>query len=300
MKKKLITNRLVEVLIIFILINIFCLDFYAAQKNNDSQSAAYYTELAKAKMEEALLVYNGVNFPNKPIWAEAIEYGEKAIITNPNEIDAHYYLAQIYQYTNWYYKEAREWAIYIELVEEYNEISSQIQSQLAYAYYRLGYSAYQREEYDICVNYLEKAININPQMIEAYYWLGRVNYESVNLEDSYFFWSKVLAIDSLYPKAEYFLNKVEKSIKFGKNAYEFYETGYNFYNQKLYESAIYNYRQAINENKEFSEAYYWLGRIYQELGNYQEAVNNWKEVLRIEPDNNDAKFWLNQSEKKIK
>ena len=62
--------------------------------------------MAVKKMEEALKVYEGANYPNKPLWLEAIEFGEKAIKADPNYIEGHYYLAQIYQYTNWYFKEA--------------------------------------------------------------------------------------------------------------------------------------------------------------------------------------------------
>ena len=286
--------------IFLIFVNIFFLNIYAAQDRATYQTAEYYTEIAREKMEEALLLYDGANFPNKPLWAEAIEYGEKAIAEDPDFIEGHYYLAQIYQYTNWFFKEAREWGKYIELISKDRLVSPEVENKLAYAYYRLGYSAYQREEYDVCIDYLENALNFNPLMIEVHYWLGRVFYETGNLEESYSSWKKVLEIDKYYPKVNYFLDKVEKAIKYGKDAYEFYEAGFNLYQQKLYESAIYEYRQAINSNNNFTEAYYWLGRIYFELGNHQEAINYWKEVLKLEPENQEATYWLNQSEKQLK
>ena len=52
--------------------------------------------------------------------------------------------------------------------------------------------------------------------------------------------------------------------------------------------------------RNFSSAYYWLGRIYYERGNYQEAANNWKEVLRLEPENKKAEYWLRETEKQLK
>ena len=300
MDKKYMNKYLISVLIILIFIIAFNLNYSAAQEKTTYRNAVYFTEMAVKKMEEAIKVYGGADYPNKPIWAEAIEFGEKAIKADPNYIEGHYYLAQIYQYTNWYFKEAREWDKYIELIKENKAIFPQVEEKLAYAYYRLGYSAYQREEYDICINYLEEAVKVDTEMIEAHYWLGRVFYEIGELNDSYSSWRRVLEIDAQYPKAEYFLNKVEKSMQYGKVAYESYEAGYNLYEQKLYENAIYKYRQAVRSNNNFSDAYYWLGRIYFELGNYQEAVNNWKEVLRLEPDNKDAAYWLNQAEKQLK
>ncbi|HZK12128.1 MAG TPA: tetratricopeptide repeat protein, partial [Atribacterota bacterium] len=70
--------------------------------------------------------------------------------------------------------------------------------------------------------------------------------------------------------------------------------------QRLFEEAIYEYRQAVRFNPNFSSAYYWLGRIYYERGNYQEAVSNWKQVLRLEPENTKAAYWLMQAEKQLK
>ncbi|GAH18605.1 unnamed protein product, partial [marine sediment metagenome] len=113
-------------------------------------------------------------------------------------------------------------------------------------------------------------------------------------------WQKVLEIDPYYPRAQYFYTKVENSIKYGKEVYSHYEAGYNLYEQRLFEEAIYQYRQAVRANPNFSSAYYWLGRIYYERGNYQEAASNWKEVLRLEPENTKAEYWLKQAEKQLK
>jgi len=265
-----------------------------------SSEAANYLEHAIVKMEEAIRTYAGVNYPNKELWVEAIEYGERAIEADPNFIEAHYYLAQIYQYTNWYYREAREWAKYIELIQSKKAISPDTKKKLAFAYYRLGYSAYQREDFDECILYLQESVRTNPSMVESFYWLGRVFYEKDRLRDSLSAWQKVLELNPYYPRARYFFEKVENSIKYGKKAYEHYESGYNLYAQKLYERAINEYRQSVKYNPNFSLPYYWLGRIYFERGNYQEAVNNWNEVLRLEPENTKAEYWLKEAKKQLK
>lgn len=264
-----------------------------------SQEASDYLKMAINKMEDAIKTYQGINYPNKELWAEAIDYGEKAIEADPKFIEAHYRLAQIYQYTNWYYREAREWEKYIELIQRKEVISQEAKMRLAFAYYRLGYADYQREDYGGCILYLQSAIEIDPEMTEAHYWLGRVFYEIGKLNDSLSSWQKVLEIDRNYPKAQYFCAKVENSIRFGKEAYSHYEAGYNLYEKGLFEEATYEYRQAVRFNPNFSLAYYWLGRIYYERGNYTEAMNNWKEVLRLEPENTKAEYWLKQAEKQL-
>jgi len=301
MKKRYLKILLILGLIIFGLLSVFSFSFTAGQGETAwetfSQEASDYLKMAIDKMEEAIKTYQGVNYPNKELWVEAIDYAEKAIQADPDFIEAHYRLAQIYQHTNWYYREAREWERYIELIQKREVISPEAEQKLAFAYYRLGYADYQREGYDDCISYLQKAVEIDPKMTEAHYWLGRVFYEIGRLNDSFSSWQKVLEIDSYYPKAQYFYTKVENSIKYGKEAYSHYEAGYNLYEQRLFEEALYEYRQAVRYNSDFSSAYYWLGRIYYERGNYQESVSNWKEVLRLEPENTKAEYWLRQAEK---
>ena len=299
MKRKILKVFLIFTLIVWGLLSVFSFSYTSGQEKIAFQDASYYTEMAVNKMEEAIKTYGGVNYPNKKLWAEAIEYGEKAVQADPNYVEGHYQLAQIYQYTNWYYREAREWGKYIELINKQKVISPEVEKKLAFAYYRLGYSAYQREDLDTCIEYLKEAVKVDPKMIEAHYWLGRVFYELGSLNDSYSSWEQVIWLDPEYPKAEYFLNIVDNSIIYGKEAYEHYEAGYNYYEQKLFERALYQYRQAIRYNNSFSSAYYWLGRIYYELGNYQEAANNWKQVLLLEPENKKAEYWLNQAEKQL-
>jgi tetratricopeptide (TPR) repeat protein len=304
MKKRYLKMFLMLSLVICGLLSVFNFSFAAGQGEATwetlSQEASDYLEMAVNKMDEAIKTYQGVNYPNKELWFEAIDYAEKAIEADPDFIEAHYHLAQIYQYTNWYYREAREWGRYIELIQKKEIISPEAEQKLAFAYYRLGYAAYQREDDDDCILYLQKAVEVNPEMTEAHYWLARVFYEEGRLNDSLFSWQKVLDIDPYYPRAQYFYTKVENSIKYGKEAYSHYEAGYNLYEQRLFEEAIYEYRQAVRYNSNFSSAYYWLGRIYYERSNYREAVNNWKEVLRLEPENEKAKYWLRQAEKQLK
>ncbi|GAH82343.1 unnamed protein product, partial [marine sediment metagenome] len=157
------------------LLSVFSLGFAAGQEETAwetlSQEASDYLKMAVNKMDEAIKTYRGVNYPNKELWVEAIDYGEKAIEADPDFIEAHYHLAQIYQYTNWYYREAREWGRYIELIQKKEVISPEAEQKLAFAYYRLGYAAYQREDYDSCILYLQKAVEVDPEMTEAYYWL---------------------------------------------------------------------------------------------------------------------------------
>lgn len=289
-------------LIVWILILFSVLPFVAATASADqstfTRDADYYLQMAEEKMQEALATYNA-HYQGKKLWTEAINYGERATELDPDSIQAHYLLAMIYQHTNWYYREARQWERYVQLAQNQQTLSPEVKRNYTYAHFRLGYTAYQKNEIDLAINYLQEATRIDPDMVEPYYWLGRLHYENDNLEASYDSWQKVLSIDPDYQRAAYFLRKTEGALQYGKQAYEHYEAGYNFYEQGSYQQALSEYQQAIQYNNKFIDAHYWLGRIHYELGNYRQAADSWRHVLRMEPGHDKAIYWQKQAEKHL-
>ena len=263
-----------------------------------SPAAVEYLEAAVEKMGEALATYQGANFPGRKLWTEAIELTEKAIAIDPDFVEAHYYLALMYQHTNWYFKEAEQWNRYLSLVERTDLTSPQVKQNLAHAYYRLGYNSYENGDYDQSLIYFLNSIKEYPNYIDSNYWAARVFYEADDLENSLYYWRRVLELDRSYPRAQYFHDKVAASLKYGKEAYNWYEQGYNEYEKKNYSDAIDSYRQAVRLNPRFTDAYYWLGRVYFDSGDYQQAVNNYKQVLNLEPGNTNAAYWVKEAQRK--
>ncbi len=254
-------------------------------------------EKAVAKMEEALDTYQGAHYPGRELWADAIDYAQQALQIDPDFIEGNYYLALMYQYTNWYYREAEQWEKYLELIERADLTSPQVKQNLAHAYYRLGYNSYEKGNYEQSLIYFLNSIREYPDLIDSNYWTARVFYETDDLENSLFYWGRVLELDPDYPRAQYFYDKVKASIKYGKEAYNWYEQGYNYYHGRNYERAIDSYRQAIKLNAGFVDAYYWLGRVYFETGNYNQAIQNYRRVLELEPDNTKADYWLKEAQR---
>ena len=98
MEKRYLKMFLMLSLIICGLLSVFSFSFATGQGETTwetlSQEASEYLEMAVNKMEEAIKTYQGVNYPNKELWVEAIDYAEKAIEADPDFIEAHYYLAR--------------------------------------------------------------------------------------------------------------------------------------------------------------------------------------------------------------
>jgi len=77
-------------------------------------------------------------------------------------------------------------------------------------------------------------------------------------------------------------------IIYAQDAQSYYKNGYNYFIQENYEMAEQSYKKAIELNPDFENAHYWLGKTYKQNGNYNKAVIEWKEVLRINPKNHFA------------
>ena len=267
--------------------------------SNAAPEAVEVLQEAVEKMEEALALYQGVNYPGRKLWTEAIELAEEAIAIDSNFVEAHYYLALMFQHTNWYYREAEQWNKYLSLIERTDLSSPQVKQNLAHAYYRLGYNSYENGDYDQSLIYFLNSIKEYPDYIDSNYWAARVFYEIDDLENSLYYWDRVLELDRFYPRAQYFHDKVEASLKYGKEAYNWYEQGYNEYEKRNYSRAIDAYRQAVRLNPRFVDAYYWLGRVYFDSADYQQAINNYKQVLNLEPGNTKADYWVKEAQRKL-
>jgi tetratricopeptide (TPR) repeat protein len=267
--------------------------------SDSNTEATEYLQRAVGKMDEALATYQGANFPGRQLWAEAINLAEQAIEIDPEFIEAHYYLALMFQYTNWYYREAEEWNRYLDLIERTDLTSPQVKQNLAHAYYRLGYNSYQNGDYEQSLIYFLNSIKEYPDSIDSNYWAARVFYEADDLENSLFYWKRVLTLDPNYPRAQYFYDKVDASIKYGKEAYNRYEEGYNEYEKMNYGRAIDSYMEAIRLNSRFVDAYYWLARVYFDRGDYQQALRYYRQVLNLEPDNAKADYWAKEAQRRL-
>ena len=298
--KKFIFNIIV-LLLLSIAFQAFMLTGAAQDVEIFSQTDAEAVELlqkAVGKMEEALDTYQA-HYPGRVLWADAIDYAQQALEIDPNFIEGNYYLVLMYQHTNWYYREAEQWKRYLELIERTDLTSPQVKQNLAYAYYRLGYNSYEKGDNEQSLIFFLNSIREYPDLIDSNYWAARVFYEADDLENSLFYWRRVLDLDPDFPRAQYFHDKVQASIKYGKEAYNWYEKAYNYYEGKNYQQAIASYQEAIRLNSRFTEAYYWMARVYFETGDYRRAVQNYQRVLELEPGNTQAEYWLKEAQKKM-
>ncbi len=225
--------------------------------------------------------YGDSSYPSQAPWKIAINYLREAVRVAPNFKEAYRELALAFKETKWYSEEVRAWSFYVNLANDYEK--KKVADFISTAYFNLAYSFYEKGRKDVAVSYLEEAVHYNPKNIKAHYWLARTYYDLGELKEAEKEWNIVIAVDPNYKGAKYFKEKVEKALKYGKEAYEYFEKGYLAYKKGNINLAVDYMNKAMELNYKFMEPYYWLGRIEIERGNYKEALKYLKWGLGINP-----------------
>jgi tetratricopeptide (TPR) repeat protein len=211
------TYYIMMLLLFLIVCQVFMLNGVAQQLqiSSDTQpQAVEYLQRAVNKMEEALATYQGANYPGRKLWAEAIDYAQISIDIDPNFIEAHYYLAMMYQHTGWFYREAVQWEKYLELIQQtgMTSASPEAKQNLAHAYYRLGFNYYQKGDINKSLNYFLNSIEEYPDSVESNYWAARVYYETGDYNQATHYYQQVLNLQPDNEKARYWLRQSQRRL----------------------------------------------------------------------------------------
>ena len=163
----------------------------------------------------------------------------------------------------------------------------------------LGVIAYQKEQYDIALAWVIKAIEKNqlePQfhnthgiILEA---VGRFDealsayQQAVSLKPDYAeaFHNMAVALQS---QGHYALavERCKQAVMLKTDYAQAYNTmAFSFEKQHLCDEAIENYRQTLSLDPDFVEAYNHLGVVLNEKGRYAEAIANFRNAIERDPD----------------
>lgn len=244
-------------------------------------------------VDKAIIEYEGVDYPSKKLWAEAIEYGEKAVAADPKYAEAYYLLAEIYNRTHWTIREVNSLNSFIQLVEENQLESKDIYKKASQAYFRLGYSFYSKGEREQAIEYFISSTKYDPDLLESHIYLVQIYYDMGEIGLSLDECEEVLRIDPQNKEISWFIKKNEQSQKYGRKAYENYEKGYLSYKNGNFLEAVSYFESSILANPDFKEPHYYLALSYYEIEDLDNAIFQWEEVIRIDSFDNTAKHFLN-------
>ncbi|MFW6135068.1 MAG: tetratricopeptide repeat protein, partial [Elusimicrobiota bacterium] len=163
---------------------------------------------------KAIQEYQGIDFPSKPLWTEAIEYAEKAVIEDPQFAEAYYLLAEIYERTKWTFREVQNLEKFIETAE--NNMNIQVSYQkLSESLYRLAYSKYTQGDIHSAITDLEEAIGYYPKNIQAREYLMRIYYQIGEISKALQQAEEIKKIEPNNQEIEWFKRKTQQAAKYG-------------------------------------------------------------------------------------
>ena len=189
---------------------------------------------------------------------DAQSYYQKVLELDPNYVDAHYNLGNIFNSQGEYQK-----------AKDCFEKAIETDPNNANAHNNLGVVFEALSEYQKAKDCYEKAIEINPNYSSGHYNLGNIFNSQGEYQKAKDCFEKVIEIDPNNAKAHNNLGVIFKELR-------------------QYQKAKDCYEKAIEINPNYAKAHNNLGVIFQELGEDQKAKDCYGKAIKINPDYVDA------------
>jgi superkiller protein 3 len=186
-----------------------------------------------------------------------------------------------------------------ELGIEYYQKAIAINPNLVAAYYNMGITYADLENYWEAIRCYQKAVAIDPNFAMAYYNMGNTYKNLKNYNEAIHCYQKALAIDpngavaynnmgNTYRNLENYNEAIrcfQKAIDLdSKYAVAYSNMGIAYANLKNYREAIRCYQKAVAIDPNFVMAYYNMGIAHRKLKNYHKAIRYYKKAVAIDPN----------------
>lgn len=218
--------------------------------------------------------------------ATAINIGKRSTDLAPLNVDNWVQRAAIYRAVIGYVSGAEQWAF-----DAYNE-ASKLEPQNPAYYYELGSTyvlssdmlaqaaqkdkdaaAKQKEYLAKAEEVLKKSIDAKPDYAQALFELAMVYSRTGQTDEAI---ASMIKTKNLYPQ--------DIGVAF--------QLGLLYYKKSDWNSAKAEFERAILIDQNYSNARYFLGLVYDQLGNKPAAIEQFEKVLASNPDNQDVKTIL--------
>ena len=215
----------------------------------------------------------GYSFYSKKEFEKAIEYFNSSIKYNPDLLEPHIYLTQLYYDIGEIGLSIDESEEVLRIDPQNKDISwlikksekSQKIGREAYEYYEKGYLSYKEGNYDMAVKNFEQSIAYNSKFKESHYYLALVFYELADFNQAIEQWNEAIKLDPFDNSAKHFLNRSLEEKEFGRETLKYFNVGYEYYLNGEYEKAIEAFNKSLEMNAEFEKARKYLSRSYYQL-----------------------------------
>ena len=226
-------------------------------------------------------------------YESAILYFEKLLSLEPTSEDANRYLAR----SHLALEDPRAAQPYLQTLVEtypenqsYAELLASSERQLTYGVeasqaFEEGVASLQANQSERALTAFERATRANPDFREAFVQAGRTAQALERPQVAAGFWQRAVQLDPQDREARQALTLTQNQGRYGAQAYNAYQRGTSLYAQGQVAAARASFRQAVDANSRYGDAWGWLGRIAAEQGEVGNAAEFYDRARVLEPTN---------------
>ena len=169
--------------------------------------------------------------------------------------------------------------------------------QQAVKAFALAYQAYKDADLSVAFVQFDLAQQNAPGWLEARRWFGRVALEVGQAEPALQAWQTVVASKQATGGDKYYLQLAQLGVRHTLPAARSYIAGIEAHSAGKPDIARVHFAEATAIAPQFAQAWYWLGRMAYEAKDFAAAVQAYGKAVELEPNNAEAKYWLEQAKK---
>ena len=242
--------------------------------------------LAKGQQaaSEALATYD-VQYLDRPLWKEAVHYGEAAQRAAPDRPEPYRFLGQVYTILKWY---SRAWDAWQSYLQSSGIVNAQTGRYISETSDWLGNNSFKSQDYEAALTYYTALLSVDPsnetaaeRMALSYLALEQPNEAEGFLE----------GLVRSYPDNERYQElfaQAREQLTYGVAASRAYREGLAAASAGDTANALQAFERAAEANPDFVAALVGAGQTSQTLGQPETALAYWQRVAQLEPQNAEA------------
>lgn len=161
-----------------------------------------------------------------------------------------------------------------EIKGKEGEVKERDKISVAKEYYSLGCEDLKNKMYDEAIKNFTKAIEDSSTFVSAYINLGLAYKGKDEIDEMERVYKKIIVIDPT--KGHYALGKL-------------------YTDKKRYHEAISEYKEALEVDSTYVDAWFGIGYVEEKLGNVKSAIESYQHALRLEPENASVRYSISKA-----
>lgn len=261
---------------------------------DDSISFDLVINKANTAMSQALASYES-HYPDKPLWAEAINWARTAFEMEPDNPKSLKTLARTYSYVRWYGRAYELWDSYLQhgysLESLDKELFTQTASKQAYARYVQGSFTESKKIYEKIIQYTGYDKN-------AYLWAARIGLEQNQSEQPIQYLQSILSKEDDEP-AKYLLSQAFELKREQDKAQYQYRAGLEELQRGEFYQAKLRFLKLIGQNSDNDLAWAALAKASFLQKYYLDAFVFYEKASSLKPENSEYRLRMIEAQRLV-